>query len=278
MMRTLMWKEWRENKLLLFGGAVFVVVVAAIAVNIWSIWDATDIAMLLQYLVIMWAVIIGSSLVASEVGAGTIIELASRPVHPWKVWLSKCVVGLAATYVVFVVAQVAAYGAVLWEGWEWNFKLMSIGIAEEPPLPFSVLVPGVAFGAAFFVSTLCSQSMVSALGSIVPLALLTGYWFLWRSLFTWPGHFDHLFGSKKLEHLILLVGASTGICTFLAVSILVYLKGHIESGLRGPKWRVACISAGVVIGIGMLILILAGVFEDWMWSVWPDDTGPYPVL
>jgi ABC-type transport system involved in multi-copper enzyme maturation permease subunit len=98
-MKPLIWKEWRENRLIIFWAilltALFITVpVVGTKIEHGNPISAEDFLQITQFVWLVAALLCGSTIIAPEIGAGSLQFLSSLPVSRAKVWLTKIGVGL----------------------------------------------------------------------------------------------------------------------------------------------------------------------------------------
>lgn len=253
-MRTLLWKEWRQNWLVFVLGLLFVLLFPVIyAVHPRHLHvKAEDVPVLQYYVVAFYSLLIGSTLVAPEIASGAIRELFARPIKRWKIWLSKALFGMITAVVLVIVAELVSIlvaGAVSERG---AARMLSSAVGELPLL-FLVLVPAVFVAASLLASNMTEQPILATVGAVLLLAPFNIYWVAWALLLSYGGRI----GKNVIENLAVPLAVSTGLVVFLSLSALVFTRGQINTGLRGPKWRLAGASTGCV-AVAMIVALTWG--------------------
>ena len=154
----------------------------------------------------------------------------------------------ATTYAVFIIAELAAMCAIRAVTKEFSAEML-LAFSHDSAIPalFTLLLPAMVFAAALFASTMTSQPLMAAPGTVVAMAVYVAPWFVWLWLWSMVG--ENTFHkavlrerSRDLEGADLWVWAAlAGICFFLLLSAVVFVKGKLNTGLRGPRWRFAVV-------------------------------------
>jgi len=252
-MKLLLWKEWRQNWLVMVLGLALVVLFPIIyTVHPRHLGVAAQDVVVLQYgVALLYALLMGATLVAPEVASGTIGELFARPVNPWKVWLSKLLFGLMTTAVVLLVAVLAgaiASAPVLKAS---VVSMLSRGLADSAVSRVGVfLLPALVLAISMFASALTEQPILAMIGTVFVMAALVAYSVAWTVLLS-------VFGGLREEGraLVSSLAALTALAVFLALSGLLFARGQIHTGVRGPKWRLATVAVGCVAVLAVIALL-----------------------
>jgi Tol biopolymer transport system component len=279
-MRTLLWKEWRQNWLVFVLGLLFVLLFPVIyAVHPRHLLvKPEDVPVLQYYVVAFYSLLIGSTLVSPEIASGAIRELFARPIKPWKIWLSKALFGMITAVALLIVAEIVSIlvaGAVSERG---AAQMLSSVVGEIPVL-FLILVPTVFVAASLLASNMTEQPILATVGAVLLLAPFHVYWVAWALLLMMQGGRTE---GHVIVDLAIPLAVLTGLVTFLSLSALVFTRGQVNTGLRGPKWRLAGVSIGCV-AVVMIIALAWGAgdilhlgphesFEVSALSVSPDKT------
>ncbi len=260
-MKLLLWKEWRQNWLVLMLGLALVILFPIIyAVHPRHLGVAAQDVVVLQYgVALLYALLMGSTLVAPEVASGTIGELFARPVNPWKVWLSKLLFGLMTTAVVFFVAMLAGALAVAPVLNTSVFSVLSQASGDSSVYMAAVLLlPALVLAISMFTSTLTEQPILAMVGTVIVMAALAAYGAAWTVLLS-------VFGGLREDARVLIssLAALIAFALFLALSGLLFARGQIYTGVRRPKWRLAGVSVGCVAVLAVIALFcgFADVFR-----------------
>jgi len=278
-MKTLLWKEWRQNWLVFVLGLLFVLLFPVIyAVHPRHLYvKAEDVPVLQYFVVAFYSLLIGSTLVAPEIASGAIRELFARPVKPWKIWLSKALFGMITAVALLIVAELVSLliaGAVSERG---AVRILS-SVVGDVPLLFLILVPAVFVAASLLTSNMTEQPILATVGAVLLLIPFHLYWIAWALLL--------IYGGRTQEYvtvnLAIPLAVFPSLVVFLGLSALVFTRGQINTGLRAPKWRLAGVSTGCV-AAAMIIVLTWGAadilrlgshenFEVNALSVSPDRT------
>lgn len=232
--RAMAWKEWREQRSVLLGGIVIVILLplflgagsAAFRGEIDFGWISE--ALVLSLLCLVWptfAAAAGAGTFSGEIGQGTLDFLLTRPVARRTLWLVKVGMGAAT-----VAVSVACSGAIAWTlhavvsdesfgtlTWSW-FDIDGLGAGI---FAGSLLV---LFASATFFSTFLPRPITAAaagLGS--SLAILTITFAFWYRLDVEPGASPEL----VVPHL-------TGIGLIILTAAMALFCHRDASARRGP--------------------------------------------
>ena len=240
-MKTLLWKEFRQHWVLVVAGIAAGLILVG-ARMLWTTnlsYEGMDEELAFAVLV-AYALVTGSVMVASETRSGTIVELFSRPIDPWKVWLGKAAFGLAATYL-----PVGIYLAGV-------LATPSKGILFDVGL--LALSPVFGFAVAMFASTLASKPLHALAGAV--LCIAGGYVTCLAALH------EILFGSLDILPVdlidvpMLYIGLGSGALLFLAFSFVVFVKGQIHTGQPRRKWQLAAGLLSGTVAVGLIALLV----------------------
>jgi Tol biopolymer transport system component len=240
-MKPLIWKEWRQNWLVLVLGLALVVLFPIIyAVHPRHLGVAAQDVVVMQYgVALLYALLMGSTLVAPEIASGTIGELFARPVNPWKVWLSKLLFGLMTTAGVFLVAVLAGALAAAPVFKTSVFSMFLRGLEDSSVSMVAVfLLPALVLAISMFTSTLTEQPILAMIGTVIVMAAVVAY----------------SFALRDARVLTSSLAAVIALAVFLALSGLLFARGQIHTGVRGPKWRLAALSVGCVAALAVIAL------------------------
>jgi len=200
-------------------------------------------------IVLCYALLLGSTLVGSEIASGAIADLFSRPVNPWKLWFSKVLFGLLTTGALLVFAGLVGVAAVSTVVAPRPLALL-VSAQRDLPLALILVLPAAVFFISLFCSAMTEQPFLAMAVSLFIMAVWAAMcWLLWAWVLTMAGAVMDSFEVG----LTLLVGIIFCLVMFVPSSGLVFAKGQIHTGLRGLKWRVAgiCFTATVLIGISV---------------------------
>ena len=250
-MRSLIWKEWRQNRSMLLAWMIIALLWSALyAVHPSHLYIRSQDALLVAYgIVLCYALLLGSTLVGSEIASGAIADLFSRPVNPWKLWFSKVLFGLLTTGGLLVFAGfvcAVAVSAVLPTP-HLSLLLLPQGVLTLVPI---LLITAAVFFVSLFSSALTIQPF---LAMTVSLFILGAWATMWGLLWTWIMTTGEVMIHTFEVGLILAAAVTSCLVTLAPSSGLVFAKGEICTGLQGRKWRTAgfCLAAAVLVGIGV---------------------------
>ena len=185
-MKALVWKEWRENSVLIPASALLMAVLFVGMVSyLHSMRSDTRLfvnpAEVFQPLLLLFwsipAALCSASMVASEVGNGTLQFLSSIPASRSKVWWAKALTAACITALSFAVS--AAIFIALY------FLFESIGLLKQPfvsamQMNGGVTIGGLLVAAPIFavgtVATVLADRTIKAL--LLLLGLAAGFWFV----------------------------------------------------------------------------------------------------
>jgi hypothetical protein len=113
-----------------------------------------------------------------------------------------------------------------------------------------LLLPATVLAISMFASTLTEQPILAMIGTVIVMAALGAYsaaWTVLLAVFGGLGDEVHIFISSLAALLALAV--------FLALSGLLFARGQIHAGVRGPKWRLAGLAVGCVAVLAVIALL-----------------------
>lgn len=183
-MKNLLWKEWRENRQsVAWAPLLTAALLAMIAVyNVEfarlvpaQMLDAADSVWMLYAVWLLSAVLCGSSLMAPEIGAGTLQFLSALPIARRRLWTVKCVSGFAAM-ALCILASAIAFFAVSYLALP--FGILSFWFRDRVPdlitdgvYALFLTAPIYAMGT---LTTMLVDRTVAALGATTVLTLMLG--------------------------------------------------------------------------------------------------------
>jgi len=258
-MRLLIWKEWRQNWLVFLCGVIISLLFTGLYAahprhyNI----QPQDVLGLQFFIVLGYALIIGSTLVAPEISSGAIRELFSRPINPWKLWYAKLLLGLITTAALLIIAE--SVGTIVASAIRQTSPVALLIQAKGTTLPWGVIVlllPAAVFSVSLFASALTEQPILAAVGTVLIIAVCNVIAFIWWFLLSMTAVMPTVVAARFM----IVSDILACLAIFLPLSGLVFAKGQIYTGLRGPKWRLA----GTVLAAIVVILVTgAGIlFND----------------
>src|SRR4051794_24144458 len=93
MFRSLVWKEWHEQRWRLWFGIALLATFTAIGLRTRIMPDEQIVVMTILVGGMLFPLMVAMGLVAPERAEGTIVRLLALPVPPWKVLAAKALVG-----------------------------------------------------------------------------------------------------------------------------------------------------------------------------------------
>jgi len=260
MIKALLWKEWREQRPVVFTGLavsvsmpLFLIAGASTLQRRLDLADLADV-MPLFLAALLWpllAAACGAGTISNEIGGGTIGFLLSRPASRLRVWLIK--VGMGGVALLLIVGGslgvAAAFRSIapghgstdlvdsltlLGEyGVVGTFTLVSVG--------GSILLP---FASAVFFSTFLSRALTAAAaGLVAALAIISVVFLIWSRLDLVP----------RFEPGLLAIEFGAAGILILVAALFVFTRGEMLSGRR--VLRTALIGSLIILG-GMMIVSL----------------------
>ena len=312
MLKALAWKEWREQRPVVYTGvilaAILPILLAASMPMRGPRWEAIDLVRMIPVAlgIFVWPILAaaaGASTVSAEAGAGTLGFLLSRPISRKRLWLIKVSVAILSVVTAAAISLALAQLCNLW---------LSRG---QPGTSLSVFLRGAAFGpfdlfamvslsllmfaCATLFSTIISRPLpAAAAGGVLALLVLAGILMLWAAFSLIP----------RLEPQWLAAEVSLAALLILLTSFAVFARAELLRPRSGrPAGTVAAVlvlglfglvaipavhaldrlgPTDVVIdseriavsdgGVAMVVTRLAGVGEE-MWMVRADGSGTIPL-
>jgi hypothetical protein len=257
MLRALAWKEWREQRPLVYAGVILVAAMplflAAGLPLTGPSWGVIDLLGVLPVVLgaVVWpvlAVAAGASTISNEAVGHTLGFLLSRPVSRSRLWLIKVSVALGS------VVLVAAISLVLVQICTWWLSQgrmdLSVGVLLRRttlgPFDFLVLMSAslLLFACATVLSSLISRPLpAAAAGVVLALLVLTGIMLLWAAFSLSP----------RREPEWLAASVALAAAMLLAISFAVFARAEVFR--RGAGWSRSALPAALVIGLAMLVAI-----------------------
>lgn len=115
-MKQLMWKEWRELRIIPIGFSLFILSVMLMYITYVSyskgLTGSNDLYWIYTFLPPISAIIIGSSLISGEQGQGTIGFLGIMPIRPTILWISKYLSGMFALFLTNILIYFVAIAVI----------------------------------------------------------------------------------------------------------------------------------------------------------------------
>jgi hypothetical protein len=260
MIKALLWKEWREQRPVVFTGLavsasmpLFLIAGASTLQRHVDLADLADV-MPLFLAALLWpllAVACGAGTVSNEIGGGTIGFLLSRPASRLRVWLVKVGMGgLALLLIVGGSLGVAATFQSIAPGHGSSDVMDSLttlsryGVAGA----FTLISVGgsvlLLFASAVFFSTFLSRALTAAAaGLVAALAVISVVFLIWSRLDLVP----------RFEPGLLAIELGAAGLLVLVASLFVFTRGEMLSGRR--VLRTALVGSLVVLG-GLVIVSL----------------------
>jgi len=187
MLRALVWKEWREQRALLAGGAVLAMglpvvlfFVAALSLPYYSGQGLTDVTAL-AFVLMLWPVFAaaaGAGTLANEATGRTAGFLLSRPASRARVWLVK--VAVAVGIVLAVIAFSLLVAALLQravgapDAVGASMLVFRGSIADRAGLLIGAPALFLCFAAAIFLSSRVTRPLAAAIGGLIVAIVLLG--------------------------------------------------------------------------------------------------------
>jgi hypothetical protein len=107
-MRSLLWKEWREQSWKLAFGCVVLAALALIGLRARVVADDTMVMTVCFVAMTLLPVLSSTGLVPAERSEGSFDALVALPVQPWRIFLAKMILGLLLCVVPLLLAGVAS--------------------------------------------------------------------------------------------------------------------------------------------------------------------------
>ncbi len=256
MNRSLLWKEWREQRPLILTGLLVAALMpffliagqSAVSSRAVNLQDLSE-GLRALYILALWplfAAASGAGTVATEIGDGTLGFLLSRPVSRLRVWLVK--VGMAAVAFVLVVlgsALVAWILHVVASGGDlgWTTKVWDDIQITMAGLPLAGLIL-LIFSTAVFFSTVLSRAMTAAAaGLVTALTLSSAIYLVWSRIDLVP----------LLEPQWMAAEVGLVAVLILLASFYLFSRGEMLRG-RGARKTALVAAALALVGAGVVSL------------------------
>jgi hypothetical protein len=262
--RALLWKEWREQRPIVFTGLLlsaampFFLIAGASTMKREIDFNALAGTMPLFLATVVWpllAAACGAATISSEIGDGTLGFLLSRPTSRRRVWLVKVAVALVALLVIVV----GSIGVAL------LFEAVAPGQATEPVIR-SLLLMGrdldigesfaivfltgsvaLLFASAVFFSTFLSRAMTAAAAGVVTaLGIISLVFVVWARFDLMP----------RFEPGLVAVELGAAALLILAASLYVFARGEMLSGRGVLRYA----TLGLLTAIGGLVVVSVPAF------------------
>jgi ABC-type transport system involved in multi-copper enzyme maturation permease subunit len=246
--RTFLWKEWRENRLLILVCPLLYIVFVVLGVESqpmstpW-VMDPAACQFLLIFMLLLSAVLTGAAMAAGEIGAGTLGFLTSLPMSRNRIYWTKTG-SLLAIHLLSAALTVLAYTGIVWTGSITGVFTHQLGfwslMANNAPMFLLIVGASITiFFAASMISMLTDRPVVAVIVSIITTVI-------WLDIiFTVP------FTETGWMHEIYPYGAATCHAAFglIALYAAYQIFVHGES-LRTSKrfhilWRILLLDIGL---------------------------------
>jgi ABC-type transport system involved in multi-copper enzyme maturation permease subunit len=190
-MKTLIWKEWRETRmipaafcLLFLAINLFLITIQYLADHMHGarvtppggIYTVDSVKLTGVACSLLAAVVYGGSIVSSEASKGTMSFLTSLPVPKKSLWLVKAGIGFAGASAALLGILLLGL-ALIWVNFGWS----AIAIAHQDPLAFLVMLTVLMLSAftavyavSYAVSCLNNQTFASIVFAILACFAISG--------------------------------------------------------------------------------------------------------
>jgi len=259
MLKVLAWKEWREQRPVVYAGVILAAVMPMfLAAGLplrGPYWDAiTWIEMIPVALgIFVWPILAaaaGASTISNEAGDGTLGFLLSRPVSRTRLWLIKVSVALLSA---LTVAAISLAFAQICNAWVFQGRAdASVGVLLRRASfgPFDLVALAslslLLFACAVFFSTFLPRPLpAAAAGAALALLMLAGILLLWAFLSLTP----------RLEPQWLAAEVTLAALLILLASLIIFARAELLR--QGTGWQFPALAAVVVVGLLGLVAIPA---------------------
>lgn len=259
MLKALAWKEWREQRPVIYTGAILVALMplflaAGLPLSGPNMEMIDLVGMIPVALgIFVWPILAaaaGASTISTEKGAGTLGFLLSRPVSRRRLWLVKVSVALLSTGMVAIISLAVAQ---VCNAWLLRGQLdTSLGVllrrASFGPFDLLALVSlsFLLFACATLFSTLIPRPLpAAAAGAALALLVLAGVFLLWATFSLTP----------QLEPQWLAAEVVVAAAMVLLVSFAIFTRAELLRG--GSGWRFLAVVGGLALGLLGLVAIPA---------------------
>jgi hypothetical protein len=256
MLRALVWKEWREQRPVVYAGAVLAASLPLIlAAGLPLLGPRREIIDLVGVLPIalgvsVWPVLAaaaGATTISTEAVGRTFGFLLSRPVTRSRLWLIKMAVALMSLLAVAAISLLLTQLCTYWLSQGRMDMSLAVILRRTALGPFDFLVIASAslllFACATLFSTLISRPLVAAAaGAVLTLVLLAGILLLWGVL-ALPARLEPQWLAAEL--------AMTG-AILLVVSYAIFSRPELWR--RGSGRRASGVAVAGVLFLGLVCI------------------------
>jgi ABC-type transport system involved in multi-copper enzyme maturation permease subunit len=258
-MKTFYWKEWREGRLGILWAPLLTLVLLAMA-SVYNLdalqhrqnMDLVDAGATEGLILILWffsAILCGASMMAPEIGSGSLQFLSSLPISRRRIWWTKIVVGLV-TLALCIVGTALAY----YVGYSIAFH---VGAFDRPinrivldflstapwQLPL-IILPLFSLGA--LVTMLVDRTITALVGTIITAAVFGSLIIYFISQF---GNAVGNSGNIILQGMLTLT-----VPFFLSISYRTFMRGETLKTSNRFKVAIPGFLADVVIVFAALLI------------------------
>lgn len=242
MLRSLVWKEWREQRPIVLSGILVAIVLPVLILAATVLASTSDRVVAsaqivpLFYVAVLWplfAVAAGATTITSDNSPAQLGFLLSRPAPRWLIWATKIGTGLAGFALLIAVSELLVRGLGAATGAPAMSTLAPIPDFVSGP-GVRVLLPALVLGfnlvcfasATFFASAMRRPLIVALLAGIVAVVHWVSTTAVWWLIDYMPGG-DLVFAAfALLGALALFAGCG------LAASLTVFVRGELLHGSR----------------------------------------------
>ncbi|MFQ5767690.1 MAG: ABC transporter permease, partial [Acidobacteriota bacterium] len=170
MLKAMLWKEWRQQRPVIFLGLVLSVLVSVAAVLTGEFKPSTLAGKLaMSYAVVVWPLVVllaGAATLAGEKATGTLSFLYTLPISRLRVWTAKVAAGLTAILMVVLVSLALARLLLALAGPGGAPEFSVQGLVDPfrmlPAAPWIAAYLSVLFATAVFFSTFLAREILGA--------------------------------------------------------------------------------------------------------------------
>jgi len=259
MLRALAWKEWREQRPVIYAGVILVAVVPLFLAAGLPLsgpdMEAIDLVGIIPVAlgIFVWPILAaaaGASTISTEAGGGTLGFLLSRPVSRTRLWMIKVSVAILATGMVAAISLAVAQVCNAWVLRGQPDTSLGVLLRRASFGPFDLLalvsLSLLLFACATLFSTIISRPLpAAAAGGALALFVLAGILMLWAAFSLTP----------RLEPQWLAAEVVLAAMMVLLASLAIFARAELLR--RGSGWPRPALAVALALGLLGLIVIPA---------------------
>jgi Tol biopolymer transport system component len=238
-MKALLWKEWRENWLIVVLGVAVISLLTYLFLINRAFTPVVSDVRIVFFMIPLFMAVIGANLFSTEFGHNTISFLLISPISKSKLWFIKAVFGIL---MILLLILGAGLGVILISHLTPNpvsFDRIFVFHGEDLTLPTLFLVGCLIYTATLFISVLVSNTIAATFGSLIFTIVVVYLWGPATMFFYVPKHW---FGSFWVP---------VGVLAFS--SWLTFTRSELLLGKRRVIFGISCFAICSLILFSWLI-------------------------